>query len=211
LYDASTNPTGKWLALGGGATSETWVAAVQNNLLYGDNIHPVGPHQKQYGTLIWDALSHVASFSTAASAEILNSIQTILGSGTAVIYSPVAGDGTLLELIIGDDYLTANGRALAWTFDEITGITISATGRFGIRDASTGLEVYQNTSGVVTEPTTGTFKVSFDIPKAALSSLPPGDYDWSVQVVEGSYCITVAKNRQRKTRVKLVEKYTTCS
>src|SRR5690606_8080563 len=103
-------------------------------------------------------------------------------------------------------YLAANGRALEWTFDEITGITTSATGKFGLKDALTGTEVYVNTTGTVTDLGSGTFKVSFDITNAALNALSPGKYDWSVEVLEGSYKITVARNRQIKTRVDIVEK-----
>lgn len=153
----------------------------------------------------------ISATTAATNTTAIKAKTDLIGTGTALVSAPVTDDGGLLELVIGDDYLAANGRALEWTFSEISGITTSAVGRFGLADAATGTEVYQNTSGTVTEPTAGTFKVSFDIPKAALASLPPGDYNWSVQVTEGSYCITLAKNRQNRTRVKLVTKQTTCS
>ncbi len=132
----------------------------------------------------------------------------LIGSGALLISAPVSGDGDLLELILETDYLAANGRALEWTFDEITGITTSATGKFGLKDALTGTEVYVNTTGTVTDLGSGTFKVSFNITNTALNALSPGKYDWSVEVLEGSYKITVARNRQIKTRVDIVEKQT---
>lgn len=132
----------------------------------------------------------------------------LIGTGSAVVSAPVSGDGDLLELILETDYLAANGRALEWTFDEITGITTSATGKFGLKDALTGTEVYVNTTGTVTDLGSGTFKVSFNITNTALNALSPGKYDWSVEVLEGSYKITVARNRQIKTRVDIVEKQT---
>ena len=132
----------------------------------------------------------------------------LIGSGALLVSAPVSGDGDLLELILETDYLAANGRALEWTFDEIPGITTSATGKFGIKDALTGTEAYVNTTGTVTNLGSGTFKVSFDITNTALAGLTPGKADWSVEVLEGSYKITVARNRQTKTRVDIVEKQT---
>jgi len=132
----------------------------------------------------------------------------LIGTGSAVVSAPVSGDGDLLELILETDYLAANGRALEWSFDEITGITTSATGKFGLKDALTGTGVYVNSTGTVTDLGGGTFKVSFNITNTALNGLTPGKYDWSVEVLEGSYKITVARNRQIKTRVDIVEKQT---
>ena len=140
--------------------------------------------------------------------EAIKAKTDLIGSGSAVINAPVSGDGDLLELILETDYLAANGRALEWTFDEITGITASATGKFGLKDALTGTEVYVNSTGNVSDLGGGTFKVAFDIINTALDGLPPGKYDWSVEVLEGAYKITIARNRQIKTRVDVVEKQT---
>lgn len=132
----------------------------------------------------------------------------LIGTGYAVVNSPVSADGDLVELIKDTDYLAANGRALIWSFDEITGITTSAVGRFGIENVDDGTEVYVNTTGTVTEPSAGEFQVSFDIPNAALTALTPGNYNWSVEVTEGSVKITIARNRQVRTQVEVVEKQT---
>jgi hypothetical protein len=140
--------------------------------------------------------------------EAIKAKTDLIGSGSAVINAPVSGDGDLLELILETDYLAANGRALEWTFDEITGITTSATGKFGLKDALTGTEVYVNSTGTVSDLGGGTFKVAFDTTNTALNGLPPGKYDWSVEVLEGAYKITIARNRQIKTRVDVVEKQT---
>lgn len=133
----------------------------------------------------------------------------LIGTGTALVNTPVSGDGDLLELVLGTDYLAANGRALEWTFDEITGITTSAVGHFGIENAADGTKVYVNTAGIVTDIGYGIFQVAFDISNGALDALTPGNYDWSVEIVEGSTIITIARNRQAKTRVAVVENRTT--
>jgi len=154
----------------------------------------------------------VGSISPAAVGTGLTAEQAaklaLIGTGYAVVNSPVSADGDLVELIKDTDYLAANGRALIWSFDEITGITTSAVGRFGIENVDDGTEVYVNTTGTVTEPSAGEFQVSFDIPNAALSALTPGNYNWSVEVTEGSVKITIARNRQVRTQVEVVEKQT---
>lgn len=132
----------------------------------------------------------------------------LIGTGTAIVSAPVSGDGDLLELIIGDDYLADNGRALEWTFDAIVDFTVAAVGKFGLVNSEDATEVYLNSTGDVTEVSSGVWKVSFDIPADALTSLTPGYYDWSVSIEEDSVAVTVSRNRQNKTRVKLVEKQT---
>jgi len=155
-----------------------------------------------------DADLGTAAGGMVANVEAIKAKTDLVGTGSAVVSAPVSGDGDLLELILETDYLAANGRALDWTFDEITGITTSATGRFGLTNSDDGTEVYVNTTGTVTDLGNGTFKVSFDITNTALDALSPGKYDWSVEVLEGSYKITIARNRQIKTRVDIVEKQT---
>lgn len=206
-YDGGGNTH---LAIGGfEAVGASVINAIQSYA--GSDTSSGGPTALQIVTAINSSTTGANAATAATNTAAIKAKTDLIGTGTTLVSAPVTDDGGLLELVIGDDYLAANGRALEWTFSEISGITTSAVGRFGLADAATGTEVYQNTSGTVTEPTAGTFKVSFDIPKAALASLPPGDYNWSVQVTEGSYCITLAKNRQNKTRVKLVTKQTTCS
>jgi len=132
----------------------------------------------------------------------------LIGTGTAITSAPVSADGDLDELIIGDDYLAANSRALEWTFSAIVGFTTSATGKFGIKNANDGAEVYTNTSGVVTDIGGGNWKVSFDVPRTALASLTSGVYDYSVEITEGGTEITILRNRQIKYRVAVVDKQT---
>ena len=153
------------------------------------------------------AIAFVSDPSSMLTAEQAAKL-ALIGTGYAVVNSPVSADGDLVELIKDTDYLAANGRALIWAFDEITGITTSATGRFGITNTDDGAEVYVNTTGTVTEPTAGNFQVSFDIINTAISALTPGNYDWSVEVIEGSVKITIARNRQVRTQVEVVEKQT---
>lgn len=61
LYDASANPTGKWLAVPGTPSGDTTATAqISSNAFYGDTIHPTNVNTKVYGQIIWDALSLTA-------------------------------------------------------------------------------------------------------------------------------------------------------
>jgi hypothetical protein len=147
----------------------------------------------------------------AAEGEDLQAIKEktdLIGTGAAIVSAPVSGDGDLLFLIIGDDYLASNNRALEWSFDAIVDFTTSAVGKLGMVNSENATETYLNSTGVVSEISAGVWKVSFDIPATALTSLTPGYYDWSVSIEEDSVAVTIVRNRQNKTRVKLIEKQT---
>jgi len=200
------------------ATWATGVVSMSENGSTGEYSSASFVDGTQYGVFIQAGGSPassdtpIGSISPAAVGTGLTTEQAakiaLIGTGYAVVNSPVSADGDLVELIKDTDYLAANGRALVWAFDEITGITASATGRFGITNVDDGAEVYVNTTGTVTEPTAGNFQVSFDIANTAISALTPGNYDWSVEVIEGSVKITIARNRQVRTQVEVVEKQT---
>ena len=149
---------------------------------------------------------------TSGDAEVaLAAIQAktdLIGTGAAFAEAPVSEDGTIVSLIIDDDYLAANGRALEWTFDGITGFTTSATGKFGLEKANDPTKAAIVTGGVVTDEGGGTWKVSYDIENTDLTALTPGEYDWSVEISEGGVLITTIKNQQNKTRVTLLAKQT---
>lgn len=132
----------------------------------------------------------------------------LIGTGSAFAEAPVSEDGTIINLIIDDDYLAANGRALEWTFTGITGFTTSATGKFGLEKANDPTKTAIVTGGVVTDEGGGTWKVSFDILNTDLTALTPGEYEWSVEISEGGVLITTIKNQQNKTRVTLLAKQT---
>lgn len=137
--------------------------------------------------------------------SIQSSVSTI-GTGLATVNAPVADDGGLSYLVIGDDYLASNGRALEWTFDEISGITTSGAASFGLQNADDVTEEV-TLSGSILDLGSGTFKAQVEIQDTDLSALSAGYYNWSVSVIESGTKITIAQNLQRKTRVQLLEKY----
>lgn len=99
------------------------------------------------------------------------------------------------EIVIGDDYLAANGRAITWSFDAITGVASASdlTCKFGIK-ASDGNSVVITGTVSSTHPHT-TWVASVDIAKADLQGLPDGLATWSTEVsTAGGTEITIAQN-----------------
>jgi len=156
---------------------------------------------------VWNALA--ATYNTADTmGAALGNVPTaeeitaavVVGLGSVVVLSqPVATTGQITApIVIGDDYLAANGRAFEWTISAIAGLSVGdLTCRFGLSDVSgnRGWIV-----GTVSDNGDGTWKLSFDIARSDLASLEPGEYDWSAGLVDvsGSQITSVMAECRRK-------------
>jgi hypothetical protein len=78
-------------------------------------------------------------------------------------------------LIIGDDYLAANGRRFRWTVELPSGYVIAtSTARFGMRyEDDEGVNEFIAT-GTVTDATGGNVHLDFDVSKTVTGELRPG-------------------------------------
>lgn len=97
---------------------------------------------------------------------------------------PVASTGTITTpIVIGDDYLAANGRAFQWTIAALTGYAVgTATCKFGgAYKTNTWL-----VTGTIADVGSGNWTLSFDLPKTATADLEEGYYSWSVEVISAS-------------------------
>ena len=112
----------------------------------------------------------------------------LITSGTVQTSLPVTSSGQITSpLVIGDDYLAANGRAFSWTVALPTGFVVAtASCRFGMRfEDETGVNSFVST-GTVTDAGSGNVTLSFDVAKTVTGTLRPGWYDWSVEIVSAS-------------------------
>jgi hypothetical protein len=112
----------------------------------------------------------------------------ITSGGTVYVTSPVTATGQLASpLIIGDDYLAANGRRFRWTVALPSGYVIAtSTARFGMRyEDDEGVNSFVAT-GTVTDATGGNVHLDFDVAKTVTGTLRPGWYEWSIEIVSGS-------------------------
>jgi hypothetical protein len=109
------------------------------------------------------------------------------------------------DIIIGDDYLAANGRAFQWTFTPNSGfVAATSSCKFGGSNAS-GTSTWLVT-GTVTDNGNGTWTISFDLPLATTSTLLEGLHDWSVECISATN-VEITKKRSGK-KVKVVRKWT---
>jgi hypothetical protein len=124
--------------------------------------------------------------------NVLNQVKvktdTIQSGGTVYVTSPVTATGQLASpLIIGDDYLAANGRRFRWTVALPSGFVIAtSTARFGMRyEDDEGVNSFI-ASGTVTDATGGNVYLDFDVAKTVTGTLRPGWYEWSVEIVSAT-------------------------
>ena len=94
--------------------------------------------------------------------------------------SLVNADGSINgPIIIGDDYLHANGRSFQWTIPAISGFTLGACTCFFGGQFKTNTFLVQ---GTVVDATGGNWFLRFSVPKSATEHLQPGMYRYSVEV-----------------------------
>jgi hypothetical protein len=131
-------------------------------------------------------------YSGTQAGNILNSVKSqadlIQAGGTVNVSTPVTATGQLASpLIIGDDYLAANGRRFRWTVALPSGYVIAtSTARFGMRyEDDEGVNEFIAT-GTVTDATGGNVYLDFDVAKTVTGTLRPGWYEWSVEIVSAT-------------------------
>jgi hypothetical protein len=120
--------------------------------------------------------------------EIRDQTALIQAGGTVNVSTPVTSSGQLASpLIIGDDYLNANGRAFSWTVALPSGFVVAtATCKFGMRyEDDQGVNSFVQ-SGTVIDAGSGNVTLRFDVAKAVTGLLRPGWYDWSVEIASAS-------------------------
>ena len=120
--------------------------------------------------------------------EIRDKTALLSNGGTVYVTSPVTASGQLTSpLIIGDDYLAANGRRFRWTVELPSGYVIAtSTARFGMRyEDDEGVNEFIAT-GTVTDATGGNVHLDFDVAKTVTGTLRPGWYEWSVEIVSAT-------------------------
>jgi hypothetical protein len=114
------------------------------------------------------------------------SLQTLLDR-TAVNFSvqfvsPVTQSGQLKELIIGDDYLVANDRALVWTFAPIAGMDIAdATATLGVKRG----QINVTWSGSVSVDGNGQWQATIEIENDKWVGVTQGLYEYSLEITDG--------------------------
>ena len=131
-------------------------------------------------------------YSGTQAGNILNNVKSqtdlIQAGGTVNVSTPVTASGQLASpLIIGDDYLNANGRAFSWTVALPSGfVAATATCKFGMRyEDDQGVNSFVQ-SGTVIDAGSGNVTLRFDVAKAVTGLLRPGWYDWSVEIASAS-------------------------
>ena len=112
----------------------------------------------------------------------------LITSGSVQTSIPVTAQGQITgPLIIGDDYLTANGRQFDWTIALPTGfVAATATCKFGmIFEDESGVSEF-NLSGTVADVGSGNVRLRFELPRATTGTLKAGFHRWSTEIVSAA-------------------------
>jgi hypothetical protein len=150
---------------------------------------------------------------TDPSVGILDTIRdktNLITTGTIASSIPVTASGQIDgPLVIGDDYLSANGRAFIWTVALPSAFVIAtSTCKFGMQYQDEDGTYSFNVTGTVTDAGSGNVTLTFDVPKATTGLLGPGWYRWSVEIASASGTeVTRVKSSHNKL-VEWVEKQT---
>lgn len=124
--------------------------------------------------------------------NILNQVKAktdLITTGTIQSSIPVTAQGQITgPLFIGDDYMSANGRAFQWTVALPSGFVAgTSTCRFGMEHAEGATEGASfAVSGTVTDAGGGNVTLAFSVPKATTGTLKAGFYRWSVEIASAS-------------------------
>ncbi len=100
-------------------------------------------------------------------------------SGEVITNAPVAPNGVIDEIIIGDDYYATNNRQFYWDVDPPAGLTITnCTCKFGGKGrGGVGWSVHGDLTLVGNK-----WRMAFNLPRLATEALPPGQYKWSAAI-----------------------------
>lgn len=102
---------------------------------------------------------------------------TQLGTATVTLTAPVTSDGTL-TLVQGDDYLSADGASLDFTFVGLSYSLVAATSiKLSLRHRNTG------TITTVTGSVLGASSCRFEPTATVTDALTVGEYDYDIQAV----------------------------
>jgi hypothetical protein len=100
-------------------------------------------------------------------------------SGKVSYAGPVTAKGTVDQIVIGDDYLSAHGTAFVWTISAIPGMSVgTATVHFGGKNGTNPFAV----TGTAADIGSGKWSLTCEMPKATSGGLVPGEYRYSVAV-----------------------------
>jgi hypothetical protein len=155
-----------------------------------------------------DVEGHATSEPVSPALKRIEAKTTLLGTGQVAVIAMVSPTGEIASpIIIGDDYLEANGRAFEWTVPAVPGVVVgTAEFYFGGKPITGGNGWF--VQGEVSDVGGGNWKVSAELPRTATSSLSEGQYRWSGEIRDASGNEVTRIRSDSNRHVQLVAKQT---
>lgn len=130
----------------------------------------------------------------AAMQEQIDAIQAktdLIGTGVITVVSPVNTDGSFNPIVIGDDYLTTNGRSLDVFIDPIPGVAVAtATCTLGLEAKHKGDVLVTGLVAAVTVNALPKWRMRYQLEYADTIECKPGCYDWTATLLSAGTRIT---------------------
>jgi len=193
-------------------TESSSEASVANKLAKVDEIKTTLVTMQAALALTQASAATAAAQSTTAAAEVLSRLTDErlakldrIGTGNAIIQTPVSTTGQITTLVIGDDYLVSLGTQITFRV-QTTSTPIACTLAFVSACGTSTLSV----EGDVESVESGVFDLVFEVTKAQNAGLTAGVYNYSVEMRDaGGNKITVARSDlSRSRRMNWVARYT---
>jgi hypothetical protein len=128
----------------------------------------------------WATDLPAGNYTTNQAGGIIQSVlakTNTIQSGKVSYAGPVTAKGTVDQIVIGDDYLTAHGTAFVWTISAIPGMSPGAvTVHFGGKN---GINTFAVT-GTAADIGSGKWSLTCEMPRATSGQIVAGEYRYSV-------------------------------
>jgi len=109
--------------------------------------------------------------------DVIAAKTNTITAGKVSYAGPVTAKGTVDQIVIGDDYLSAHGTAFVWTISAIPGMSPGAvTVHFGGKNGTNLFAV----TGTAADIGSGKWSLTCEMPRATSGALVPGEYRYSV-------------------------------
>jgi hypothetical protein len=113
----------------------------------------------------------------------LNTLQQLLSGGSAVSNAPVTVDGVISgPIVIGDDYLAADGRSFDWFVDPGPGVIGDYSCRFGGSARGAPRWLVAGTITAVTVNSLPKWRLRFELPRSSTGRLRATQYSYSAEL-----------------------------
>jgi hypothetical protein len=139
---------------------------------------------------VFDTLAEAEAAGVGGFSELVDAIDLLnakIQTGVITVVSPVNTDGSVNPIVIGDDYLTVNGRSIDVFIDPIPGVAVeTATCTLGLEAKHKGDVLVTGLVAAVTVNALPKWRMRYELEYADTIECKPGCYDWTATLLSAA-------------------------